>query len=289
MKNYRIPEMTDRYASYDMIQTHTELPPLSDSRLQLLYAVLNRQQSLTKQSELYSLVISLVQLGLDTHDMIDTDTGRRTEQEMRSRQLKVLAGDYFSARFYHLLAQAGQIDMITRISGAVCEVNRLKVSLYTRMRQLKVSAEEYFNDAVQLKSGLFHSFTGLLEGAVSRLWPELLSGVSRCEVVLEELGRCANHERFEQSWAYWHVLQAGTDEERHALASSSPEPGFIAGLIDKYDIRGQLTAKLKQSAEAVKAAAAKLDSEHLKDELAGILDAMLLKLSGAQPALHEMR
>ncbi|MFD1905584.1 heptaprenyl diphosphate synthase component 1 [Paenibacillus rhizoplanae] len=31
---------------------------------------------------------------------------------MRTRQLKVLAGDYFSSWFYHLLARHGQIEML---------------------------------------------------------------------------------------------------------------------------------------------------------------------------------
>ncbi|RIX53483.1 heptaprenyl diphosphate synthase [Paenibacillus nanensis] len=289
MTIYRISDMTRQYAKHDMIETHTELPPLAEPRARMLYAVLSEQRSSREQSELYTLVVSLVQLGMDTHDLIDTDTAQRSEREMRSRQLKVLAGDFFSARFYQLLANAGQIDMITKISNAVCEVNKLKVNLYTRMRGLKLSAEDYFGFAVQLRSELFQHFASLLEGAVSRVWPELLSSISRCEVVLDELERSESGQRFEKSWAYWHCLQVGNEEERHLLASNQLESGFIQALIQKYDVRSLLTVKLKQAVESVRTAAAKLESDKLAGELAGIADSLLGKLNCGMPALNETR
>ncbi|RCW51115.1 heptaprenyl diphosphate synthase component 1 [Paenibacillus prosopidis] len=289
MKPYRIPEIAQKYVDYDMIQRHTELPEISDSRLRLLYAFLNHQQSLTKHSELYTLVISLVQLGMDTHDLIDTDSEPMPEREMRSRQLKVLAGDYFSARFYQMLSQAGQIDMVSKISGAVCEVNRLKVNLYVRMRQLKVTAEEYLSFTVQVRSELFQLFSGVLEGALSRVWSEVLGCVSRCEVVLEEIKRSESPFRFDKSWAYWHVMQEGTDEERQQLSQSLNEPAFITGLVEKYNVRNLLTAKLEHSADAVKAIAGKLESDKLFGELTQIVDALLNKLTGYTPALNKTR
>ncbi|WP_424766073.1 heptaprenyl diphosphate synthase component 1 [Paenibacillus sp. sgz302251] len=289
MKPYRITEITQKYTKYDMIQTHTELPELSDSRLRALYAFLDQQPSVSKHSELFTVVTSLVQLGMDTHDLIDTDEEKRTEPEMRSRQLKVLAGDYFSARFYQLLAQAGQIDMVSKISSAVSEVNRLKVNLYVRMRQLKVTAEDYLNAVVQLKSTLFQLFSGVLEGTLSRAWLEVLIDISRCEVVLEELERSESPSRFDKSWAYWHVMQEGTEEERERLSLHPNEPAFIAGLVEKYDVRSQLSNKLKQSAEAVKEIAGKLESDKLLGEMIQIVDALLNKRTDYIPAFNETR
>lgn len=289
MTRYRIPEMTRLHARHDMIDKHTELPPLAEPRARVLHAFLSEQKSVREQSELYTLVVTLVQLGMDTHDLIDTETTKRSEADMRSRQLKVLAGDFFSARFYQLLANAGQIEMITKISNAVCEVNRLKVNLYTRMRSLRMTAEEYIKQAVQLRSELFQHFTGLLEGAAARVWPELLQGVSRCEVLLEELERSESMDKFEKSWAYWHVLQVGTEDERHRLATRTLASSELSALIQKYDIRALLTAKLRQAAESLKSAAAKLDSDKLAAELSAVADGMVGKLSGSMPALNETR
>ncbi|GKU79546.1 heptaprenyl diphosphate synthase component 1 [Paenibacillus sp. L3-i20] len=289
MTTYRITELTQQYAKHDMIHTHTELPPIAGPRLRMLYAFLNQQPTLSKHSELYTLVISLVQLGMDTHDLIDTETARRSEKEMRSRQLNVLAGDFFSARFYQLLAEAGQIEMITKISNAVCEVNRLKVNLYIRMRQLRLTADEYFGFAVQLRSEMFGQFSTLLEGTLSRLWPELLNGVSRFEVALDEIERSESKERFEKSWTYWYLLQSGNEEERHRLTSMPFERAFIRDMVEKYDSRKHLNKKLKLAVEAMKAVAAKLESDILVKEISGILESLNNNINNSLPALNEMR
>ena len=136
---------------------------------------------------------------------------------MRSRQLKVLAGDYYSSRFYQLLAQAGQVGMIRRISNGVCEVNKIKVNFYMKMKQLKLTAEEYLNQCVQVKTELFTVFTEILDEKMARVWTELLQGLGRCEVVMDELLRSDKPEQFNNSWGYWHVLQVGTDEEKRKL------------------------------------------------------------------------
>ncbi|MCR2803018.1 heptaprenyl diphosphate synthase component 1 [Paenibacillus soyae] len=289
MTTYRISEMTRQHAKHDMIDLHTELPPLAEPRTRMLFAFLNEQGSSKSYSELYTLVVSLVQLGMDTHDLIDTETERRSERDMRSRQLKVLAGDFFSAKFYQLLADAGQIEMISRISNAVCEVNRMKVNLYTRMRSLRLSAEDYFGYAVQLRSEMFQQFAGIMDGARSRVWPELLHGVGRCEVALDELERSGHEDKFEKGWAYWHVMQVGSEEEKQRLMYEKPDKGFILSLLHKYDIRAHLTAKVKQAADSVKAAAAKLESDKLERELTDIADSMLARLAGSMPALNETR
>lgn len=289
MAKYRIPAIVSTYMNHDMIQAHTELPPLAEPRLRLLYAVLNDGGASQGHSELYTAAVSLVQVGMDTHDLIDTDSRRRSEKEMRSRQLKVLAGDYFSSRFYQILAQAGQTEMITRLSEAVCEVNRMKVNLYTRMRNMKLAADDYLGYAVQLKCELFSHFGDKLQGSIARLWPDLLGGITRCEVALDELERCGDAGRFERSWAYWHVLQFGNEEERHTLADGAMDPDYIHALVDKYEIRKQLGDKLGSGLQGFRAAAAKLESDKLIQELSKIANHLSNNRGGFMPALNEMR
>ncbi|MDQ0058196.1 heptaprenyl diphosphate synthase component 1 [Paenibacillus harenae] len=291
MKSYRIPSIARKYTDYDMIQTYTDLPALAHPRLRLLHAFLVRGQAYEKHSELYTLVASLVQLGMDTHDRInnDADEPRRAEKEMRSKQLKVLAGDYFSSIFYQLLAQAGQIEMIAILSEAVCEVNRMKTNLYMRMKQMKLTADDYLSYMTQLRSELFQSFTAILDATLSRIWQELLTAVTRCEVILEEIERSADARKFLHSWAYWHVMQDGTEEERDWLSEMPVDQAKVQGLVDKYGIRGKLVAKLNAAAELVKAITAKLDTASMLDEPIRIVDDMLNRAAGRTPALHETR
>ena len=271
MSAYRIPEIAKKYVEYDMIRNHTELPAFSDSPAHLLYTLLSNGRLTRDRSELYALVVWLVQLGLDTHDLVDNHSGRRPEREVRSRQIRVLAGNYFSSRFYHLLSQAGQIEMIRRISGAVCEVNRLKMSLYTRMKQRKVTADEYIGIHTQLKTGLFELFGSLLDERVKAIYPDLLRGFTRCEVVLDELQRVDSPARFEGSWGYWRVLQDGTEEERRQLAQHPREDGLIRQLIAKYNLRAQLTELLRQSVAQVQSVLRMLESDKLAAELAQLI------------------
>ncbi|XEC92753.1 heptaprenyl diphosphate synthase component 1 [Paenibacillus tarimensis] len=289
MKPYRIPEIAKKYVEYDMIQNHTVLPEFPDSRIRLLFAFLANERGAEEYSELYALVVSLVQMGMDTHDMIDTDTELQKQESMRSRQLKVLAGDYFSGRFYHLLSQAGQIEMIRKISGAVCEVNRMKMNLYVKMKQLRVTAEEYIQSCIQLKTGLLDVFSGVLEERCSRLWPELLHGFTRCEVVVKEIERTESLDLFAGSWGYWHVLQEGTEDEKRQLKENVQEENVILGLLDKYDIRRQLIEKLKQSVAHVHTLAERLDSDKLVRELRQIGETFMQPLASPAPVYNEMR
>jgi heptaprenyl diphosphate synthase len=289
MKRYAIPDIARKYVEYDMIQKHTELPDMAEPRLRMLYAFLSEQNRLAQYGELYALVVSLVQIGLDTHDLIDTSEEKRSEPEMRARQLKVLAGDYFSARFYQLLAQAGQVGMIAKISHAVCEVNRQKVSLYMRMRQLRLLADDYLTAMIDLRGELFLLFAKVMDAEPALLWPEVVAGVSRLETLAAEIKHSADPAAFEQSWAFWHVLQEGSDEDRKRLAAGALQPDYIAGLHRKYKIEQLLAAKLAQAAEAVKTLADKLSSEALLAELNAVVDSLLNVTPDLAPAINEMR
>ncbi|KIL41545.1 heptaprenyl diphosphate synthase [Gordoniibacillus kamchatkensis] len=265
--NYRIPEIAKKYTEYDMIQKHTELPDFPDFRTRLLFAFLNRHDRLKATSELYALVTSLVQLGLDTHDMVADTNDAKEKKAARSRQLKVLAGDYFSSRFYHLLSQAGQIELIRVLSGAICEVNRLKMNLYMMMKQLKVTAEDYIQQSVAIRSRLFLSFGSMMEEVYQSVWPEVLSCFTRCEVLFEELFKAESVERFRGSWGYWHIMQHGTKEDRKALQSGDVDAGKLRMLVLKHNVPVHLHQLLEAALAQLHAKVGLIDSDKLTDEL----------------------
>jgi len=267
MTNYRIPEMAKQYTEHDMIQRYTELPDFPDFRTRLLYAFLKKTRLHTHLSELYAFVTSLVQLGLDTHDMV-TDTNEGTGNgSVRSRQLKVLAGDYFSSRFYHLLSQAGQIDVIRQLSEAVCEVNRLKMNLYLHMKNLKLTAEEYIQQSVNIKMQLYLSFSHFLDGAHASAWPEILRGFTRSEVLLQEIFRTDTMRDFRCGWGFWHLIQNGTKEERKQLLEEDLEPGKLRVMLMKYNVVHQLYQMLEEQLKQILDHIQNLGSEKLRKEL----------------------
>lgn len=277
MNNYRIPEIVRKFTDYDLIRQHTELPKFPDIRIRLLYTLL-KSKSDCSRSELFALVTSLVQIGLDTHDWVEGDNRDSSVGAMRTRQLRVLAGDYLSGRFYHLLAEAGQIEAIKAMSHSICEINRLKMTLYGKIKQLKLTAEEYFAHHVRLKMQLFLSFTQWMDERASVHWPGLLQGISGCELVVEELDRAESASNFRGSWGYWHILQQGTPEEKRTVAKEDLQPEELKPIVAKYGVREKLAEMLRQSVEQVQAAAVRFDSDKLLSELKHIGEALGLGL-----------
>jgi heptaprenyl diphosphate synthase len=279
MNSYRIPEIAKQYTDYDMIQTYTDLPGFPEFRTRLLFAFLNGSSKVKDTGELFALVTSLVQMALDTHDLVSISNHEKEKKAARSRQLQVLAGDYFSARFYHLLAQAGQIELVKQLSSAICEVNRLKMNLYLMMKQLKLTAEDYIQQSVDIKAQLFLSFTEWMEDVYDKVWPELLHAFTQCEVLFEELFRVESTDEFRNSWGYWYIWDNGSKEERKQLQMDEPDPAKIKTLLHKYNISSQLYQMLEIHVELLCTKIQQLHSDKLISELFHIGQPFLTYLS----------
>lgn len=249
MKGNYIPQIVQRYADHDMIKAHTKLPAMANDRVALLYAFLKRNPDNKNVSESAAVVTSLVQLGLDTHDMVEMASEQGDDRNMRSRQLKVLAGDYFSSRFYNILAQTGQVAAIQSLSRAVCEVNRMKMTMLVKMNQWKITAEGYLQLAVELRECLFRSFDDRMLPQDADVWKALMEQVSLIEVLNQERERANRYQSFEQSWSFWEIYEKGTLEEKQLLIMKQVDKSSWNQLLSKYHISQQLTKMLHKAKE----------------------------------------
>jgi heptaprenyl diphosphate synthase len=273
MNPFRIPEMTKPYIEYDMIQKHTSLPELAEYRAKLLFLFLSQTNSDSHLNELITAATSLVQLGLDTHDLVPVSNLQKEEKNARSRQLKVLAGDYFSARFYHMLAEAGQVEMIKQLSDAICEVNRLKMNLYLRMKQLKMTPQDFLEQSASIKMQLFLSFQHLMDGEQQRVWPEILKLLVAGEVLIEEIERSKSMVNFQDSWSFWHLLQSVTKDEKKQLQTGDQDK--LRQLNLKYNSSSLLHSLLENNIELVWNLIHQLESDNLKREMKQIFEPFL--------------
>lgn len=282
MKPYRIPQLAKTYTDYDMIRRHTELPPLSDARGSLLYIFLNHGSVRRPQAELFALVTALVQLALDTHESIEIQSGPQEEESMRSRQLKVLAGDYFSSWFYRLLAGSGEVGIIGTLSAAIANFNVLKAQMYSKARELLFTAETYMQAAVQLNMSLFLSFTPLIDDPLVEPWRHLLYDFSCCEAVAQELKRGETPAGALDGYSYWHMLEAGSDEEKRQLRERKLEQKEWKKLKMKYKCDSILTDKLHRTIDSIQGTLQELKDDNLNRELRTAFDRFLmqLKISG---------
>lgn len=288
MKPYCIPQLAKPYTDYDMIQKHTDLPSFSDGRGHLLYIFLNHGSSVKGSAgELYTLVTALVQLGLDTHEAIDRSNDRRGGDPMRSRQLKVLAGDYFSSWFYHLLAKSDQIEMIGLLSKAIADFNVLKANLYVKMKAYRLTAEQYLRNMVQLNMRLFLSFTPMIENTLVELWEKLLAEFSLVETVVSELQRSNEPENANNGYCYWRILESATEEECKQLRDQDLDQKDWKMLKMKYKCDSQLTDKLHQSVQSIQGLLKSVKNESLLKELEHALDRFLLQMKVSGQAAVE--
>lgn len=283
MNLYRIPDLAKKYVDYDMIKTHTELAEFPDTRVRLLYIFLKHQHPKEESLlEICALAVYLLQLGLDTHDLIDPEPIRKEERLMRSRQLKVLAGDYFSSLFYQLLAKTGQIERISMLSAAVCEANQLKAKIYMRMKQLLLSAENYVRETALLKMQLFSFFTPLLDKQTQQFWGRLLTELSCCEALASEMALTSNEPPKHLGFAYLQILESGSTEDRQLLKRQDVNERDWSALVYKYKIMDLLAGKLRQSVEHMQLAIQEMTGERFSKELAGIAEPFIALLGKAK-------
>lgn len=83
------------------------------------------------QKETYIITVMFIQIALNTHDKV-TEGPELPEHttERITKQLKVLAGDYYSGLYYLILSETQDFKMIHTLATAIKQINELKMKLY---------------------------------------------------------------------------------------------------------------------------------------------------------------
>ncbi|MCM3617376.1 heptaprenyl diphosphate synthase component 1 [Sutcliffiella horikoshii] len=126
-----IKEKLHNLITHPYLIKHIEYPVIDEDKLLLLYSVLESIEMSEETKEQYILSTMLVQIALDTHDMVtNAKTGQLEENDAKSRQLTVLAGDYYSGLYYRLLADVNDISMIKTLAHSIKQINEHKIAYY---------------------------------------------------------------------------------------------------------------------------------------------------------------
>ncbi|MER1985438.1 MAG: heptaprenyl diphosphate synthase component 1 [Solibacillus sp.] len=83
--------------------------------------LLNMQQI----NEIDAVTVGIVHASLEEHDQI-----KEIEATTKEQQLRVLSGDYYSGRYYQLLAQTGNILLIQKLSQAIVTRCEHQITVY---------------------------------------------------------------------------------------------------------------------------------------------------------------
>ncbi len=109
---------------HPLLVRYAKIASLSNMRLYLAEAMYVFCPKTIKTDDQF-LAALLLQIGLDTHDLITESDVLHLEQR-RAQQLQVLAGDYYSSYFYKLLAAHADFEAIALFSEAVIQINEEK-------------------------------------------------------------------------------------------------------------------------------------------------------------------
>lgn len=125
-------------------------PTIRDRQLFFMLLPLLNEDVSTNQLNIATTTVSIVHASLDEHAKIKEQQAVEKEQ-----QLTVLSGDYYSGRYYELLAHAGNIELIRQMSRAICLRSEHEMKVYENNR---LPIEQWVQTFKVIESALIERF-----------------------------------------------------------------------------------------------------------------------------------
>ncbi|WP_141433342.1 heptaprenyl diphosphate synthase component 1 [Bacillus sp. 03113] len=133
---------------------YIDSPVIDEDKLLMLVLLMEHANLPESKIHNYALTTMLIQIALDTHEIVTNS--KLNESSMKTRQLTVLAGDYYSGLYYKSLAEVDDILMIRTLAEGIKNVNEHKIALY---RKVPNELEELMNSVKMIESSLFERLT----------------------------------------------------------------------------------------------------------------------------------
>jgi len=106
-------EQLEQKVFHPYLLNYIQTPMVDEDKLLLLISIMDQLGLSGKEMKNYALPTMLVQIALDTHENVSNqDASEQDDTQLQSRQLTVLAGDYYSGLYYALLAEINDVLMI---------------------------------------------------------------------------------------------------------------------------------------------------------------------------------
>ncbi len=249
-KNY----LLDQYVNLD----GTSIMP--SNQIPVIHILLQSSGLPMATINLLTTASSLIESGLNTHARIEDYVGQTT-----TRQLSVLAGDYYSGKYYKILADANMVNAIHIFAKSIQQINEAKMSRhFASFDQVSVniyliwleqiygsialnlveeySLEEHLWRPICLNLALVQALTD----EKLQVIPTYKSQISLKLILLYEALRPTSEEQFKQ------LLEDRAEVER---------------LFAKHQIDRSLAAYIDTFLEAALSNIEKLQTKHIKDEL----------------------
>ncbi|WP_138416962.1 heptaprenyl diphosphate synthase component 1 [Aquibacillus sediminis] len=134
---------------HSYLEKFIQQPVIDTDKLFILSTIIQNTTLSDVKKKTYIITTMLVQIALDTHDLVTENKRHESDQRQKYRQLTVLAGDYFSGLYYSMLAKIDDVSMIHTLATAIKEVNEQKMKIYYKEF---VTVDAFIDELKQLES-----------------------------------------------------------------------------------------------------------------------------------------
>lgn len=111
---------------HSFLKQFVDVPRINTDKSLIAYTLLTESGYEGGELQEYYTAIMLVQSALDTHELIL----RVEPNQVKKRQLTVLAGDYYSSLYYSMLSICEDVPLIRALSLGIQDVNESKMKLF---------------------------------------------------------------------------------------------------------------------------------------------------------------
>jgi heptaprenyl diphosphate synthase len=116
--------------NHSFVLKYIDQPAINDDMIAVMVKIMRNANVDQKLIPYYIVSVILMQIALETHETVSNSEEGESPVQLRQRQLSILAGDYYSSMYYHILAKTKDIEFISLMSKGIQEINEAKVRLY---------------------------------------------------------------------------------------------------------------------------------------------------------------
>lgn len=157
-----LKELLEDKIRNEYLEQFIQKPRISEEKLRILAFIVNHTTLTPVKKENYIITAMMVQIALDTHELVPVYNHLdETKQEKLSKQLRILAGDYYSSLYYFLLSEIEDFEFIQILATAIKNINESKMKLYYNEVE---SFEEFIDLTKQIDSMLLLHVANYLHG-----------------------------------------------------------------------------------------------------------------------------
>ncbi|MDP4083883.1 MAG: heptaprenyl diphosphate synthase component 1 [Bacillota bacterium] len=220
-------ELVERRVFHPYLLKFIQTPYIDEDKLLILLSILDLPELSCSQIQNYALTAMLIQIALDTHENVSNAPFFEEKKESQTtRQLTVLAGDYYSGLYYMLLAESADIPMIKALANGIKEVNEHKISVFQKEFD---SIENLMTSIKMIESSLLKKILDYFQVSA---WDELITNILFVNRLLKEKAEFARSGRSMLIDALKYVTFPKCDDRENDL--SNEQYSYLLIVCDRY-------------------------------------------------------